>query len=88
MGIKSRPSKMKVKMKLESMDSDILTTGEAAKLLRVHPNTIRQWANKRLLHAYRLGPRGDRRFKRKDIEFFITLDKLLTKKVTPSHRKD
>ena len=88
MGIKSRPSKMKVKMKLESMDSDILTTGEAAKLLRVHPNTIRQWANKRLIHAYRLGPRGDRRFKRKDIEFFITLDKLLTKKVTPPHRKD
>ena len=71
---------MKAKMKLESMDSEMLTTGEAAKLLRVHPNTIRQWANKGLLHAYRLGPRGDRRFKRKDIEFFITLDKLLTKK--------
>jgi len=80
MGIKSRPPKMKAKMKLESMDSEMLTTGEAARLLRVHPNTIRQWANKRLLHAYRLGPRGDRRFKRKDIEFFITLDKLLTKK--------
>jgi excisionase family DNA binding protein len=80
MGIKSMPSKMKVKMKLESMDSEMLTTGEAAKLLHVHPNTIRQWANKRLLHAYRLGPRGDRRFKRKDIEFFITLDKLLAKK--------
>ena len=79
MGIKSRPPKMN-KMKLESMDLEMLTTTEAAKLLRVHPNTIRQWANKRLLHAYRLGPRGDRRFKRKDIEFFITLDKLLTKK--------
>ena len=80
MGIKSRLPKMKAKMKLESMDSEMLTTGEAAKLLRVHPNTIRQWANKGLLHAYRLGPRGDRRFKRKDIEFFITLDKLLTRK--------
>jgi excisionase family DNA binding protein len=80
MGVKSMPPKMTVKMKLESMDSEMLTTSEAAKLLRVHPNTIRQWANKRLLHAYRLGPRGDRRFKRKDIEFFITLDKLLTKK--------
>ena len=70
---------MKVKMKLESMDSDILTTSEAAKLLRVHPNTIRQWSNKRLLHAYRLGPRGDRRFKRKDIDLFITLDKIFTR---------
>ncbi len=70
---------MKVEMKLESMDSEMLTTSEAARLLRVHPNTIRQWANKRLLHAYRLGPRGDRRFKRKDVELFITLDKLLTR---------
>ena len=70
---------MKAKMKLKSMDSEMLTTSEAARLLRVHPNTIRQWSNKRLLHAYRLGPRGDRRFKRKDIELFITLDKLLTR---------
>jgi excisionase family DNA binding protein len=79
MGIKSRPPKMKAKMKLKSMDSEMLTTSEAARLLRVHPNTIRQWANKRLLHAYRLGPRGDRRFKRKDVDLFITLDKIFTK---------
>ncbi len=79
MGIKSRPPKMKVAMKLKSMDSEMLTTSEAARLLRVHPNTIRQWSNKRLLHAYRLGPRGDRRFKRKDVDLFITLDKIFTK---------
>ena len=69
----------KVEMKVESTDSEMLTTAEAARLLHVHPNTIRQWANKRLLHAYRLGPRGDRRFKRKDIDLFITLDKLFTR---------
>ena len=72
MDIKSRPPKMKAKMKLKSMDPEMLTTSEAARLLRVHPNTIRQWSNKRLLHAYRLGPRGDRRFKRDDVESFLS----------------
>lgn len=52
-------------------DSEMLTTTEVAKLLRVHPNTVRQWANKRLLHAYRLGTRGDRRFKRQNVESFL-----------------
>ena len=54
-----------------SRNSEMLTTAEVAKLLHVHPNTIRQWTNKELLHAYRLGPRGDRRFKHEDVENFI-----------------
>ncbi len=62
-------------MKVESMDSEMLTTAEAARLLHVHPNTIRQWSNKGLLHAYRLGTRGDRRFKREEIDRFIRRDK-------------
>ena len=49
----------------------MLTTTEVAHLLHVHPNTVRQWADKGLLHAYRLGTRRDRRFKREDIEKFI-----------------
>ena len=52
-------------------NSEMLTTAEVAKLLRVHPNTVRQWTNKRLLCAYRLGPRGDRRFKREEVESFL-----------------
>ena len=52
-------------------DSELLTTSEVAQLLRVHPNTVRQWANKGLLHAYRLGPRRDRRFRREDVDAFI-----------------
>jgi len=54
-----------------SMNSEMLTTTEVAKLLHVHPNTIRQWTKKGLLRAYRLGTRGDRRFKRKDIDIFM-----------------
>jgi len=66
-------------MKVESTDSEMLTTAEAARLLHVHPNTIRQWSNKGMLQAYRLGTRGDRRFKRKDIDLFITVDKIFTR---------
>jgi len=51
--------------------SEMLTTTEAARLLYVHPNTVRQWTKKGLIRAYRLGTRGDRRFNRKDIERFI-----------------
>jgi len=50
----------------------MLTTTEVAYLLHVHPNTVRQWANKGLLNTYRLGSRRDRRFKREDVDSFIT----------------
>ena len=52
-------------------NSGMLTTTEVANLLYVHPNTVRHWTNKRLLRAYRLGPRGDRRFEREDVDSFI-----------------
>jgi excisionase family DNA binding protein len=58
-------------MKVYSTDSEMLTTTEVARLLYVHPNTVRQWTKKGLIHAYRLGTRRDRRFNRKDIERFI-----------------
>ena len=49
----------------------MLTTAEVAHLLHVHPNTVRHWANNELLHAYRLGTRGDRRFKREEVDDFL-----------------
>jgi len=49
----------------------MMTTTEVAHVLHVHPNTVRQWADKDLIRAYRLGPRGDRRFKREDLEGFL-----------------
>ncbi len=45
----------------------MLTTSDAAHLINVHINTVRQWANQGILKAYRIGPRGDRRFYREDI---------------------
>ena len=55
----------------KTRDFGMLTTTEVAQRLYVHPNTVRQWTNKGLLHAYRLGPRRDRRFKREGVDSFI-----------------
>ena len=52
-------------------NSRMLTTTEVAHFLHVHPNTVRQWANRELLHAYRLGTRGDRRFKPEEVDNFL-----------------
>lgn len=45
----------------------MLTTSGVAQLLGVHPNTVRHWANKGILKSCRIGPRGDRRFRREDV---------------------
>ena len=58
-------------MEVKRRNSGMLTTTEVAHLLHVHPNTVRHWANKGLLPVYRLGTRGDRRFKWKEVETFI-----------------
>ncbi len=49
----------------------MLTTSDVARLLNTHVNTVRRWSDQRLLKAYRIGPRGDRRFKREDIDSFL-----------------
>ncbi len=49
----------------------MLTTREVAQLLNLHVNTVRRWSDQGILRAYRVGPRGDRRFKREDIDNFL-----------------
>jgi len=51
--------------------SPLLTIKEAARLLHVHVNTLRRWSNQGALKPYRIGSRGDRRFKRTDIDEFL-----------------
>lgn len=46
----------------------MLTTSEVAKILDVHINTVRRWSNQGSLTSYRIGSRGDRRFRRSDID--------------------
>ena len=45
----------------------MLTVSDVALLLSVHINTVRRWSNQGILRAYRVGSRGDRRFRREDI---------------------
>jgi excisionase family DNA binding protein len=51
----------------------LLTVHEVAELLSVHPNTVRQWSDQELLKSYRIGPRGDRRFRQDDVSKFLSL---------------
>lgn len=50
---------------------DMLTVREVARLLHVHPNTLRRWSNNGRIKAYRINRRGDRRFKREEIANFL-----------------
>jgi len=51
--------------------SDMLTVREVARLFHVHPNTLRRWSNNGRIRAYRITPRGDRRFRREEIARFL-----------------
>jgi excisionase family DNA binding protein len=49
----------------------LLTARQVARLLNVHVNTVRRWNDRGILKAYRIGPRGDRRFSKVDIDMFL-----------------
>ena len=49
----------------------MLTTGEVAHLLNVNDSTVRRWNDRGIIKAYRIGPRGERRFRRDDIAIFF-----------------
>jgi len=46
----------------------LLTVKEAAELLHVHVNTVRNWSGNGLLPSYRVGKRADRRFLWGDVQ--------------------
>jgi len=49
-------------------NNKLLKISEASEVLNVHPNTLRKWDKKGILKAVRFGERGDRRYKKEDIE--------------------
>jgi len=66
---------LRVKLQRErpSLKSKImLTVGDVSQLLGIHANTVRRWCQAGAFRGYRLGSRGDRRFRRQDIEAFLT----------------
>lgn len=46
----------------------LLLPNEAAKLLRVHVKTLKRWENKGRIKSIRINERGDRRYRREDID--------------------
>ena len=49
----------------------MLTTTAVAQFLGVHPNSVRHWSELGILKSYRIGLRGDRRFRREDVDDFL-----------------
>jgi excisionase family DNA binding protein len=49
----------------------LLTVREVASRLNIHINTVRNWNNQGILKSFRIGPRGDRRFRKEDIDKFL-----------------
>ncbi len=50
-----------------------LTVTKAARLLGVHPNTVRAWSDAGRLRFYRINPRGDRRYRLGDLQRFLAV---------------
>ncbi len=50
-----------------------LSVTKAARLLGVHPNTVRAWSDAGRLRFYRINPRGDRRYRLSDLQRFLAV---------------
>jgi excisionase family DNA binding protein len=51
--------------------SEYLTLSEVSKLLKVHPNTLRNWDKNGTLKPIRIGERKLRRYKKEDVIKFL-----------------
>ncbi len=50
---------------------EYLTLPEVIKILKVHPNTLRNWGKDGTLPVIRIGKRNIRRWKKSDIKKFL-----------------
>lgn len=49
----------------------LLTIHQVAEALKVHTETLRRWDKSGKLKAVRLGPRGDRRYRKEEVEKYL-----------------
>ncbi len=52
----------------------LMTVGQAAAVLNLHPDTLRRWGARGIVTTYRVGPRGDRRFHHSEITRMLKSD--------------
>jgi len=50
---------------------ELVTLQEACEMLKVHPNTLRQWDKNGILPAIRIGTKRVRRYRKQDIIKFL-----------------
>jgi excisionase family DNA binding protein len=62
---------MRTAMMKNNLTDNMLTVREVSQILHVHSNTLRRWSDLGLIKAYRIGPRGDRRFRQEDITLML-----------------
>jgi excisionase family DNA binding protein len=70
--VKGSPTPQKPDLRSKAM----LTISDVARLLNVHINTVRRWSNQGILKSYRISSRGDRRFRREDVDGFLREGKI------------
>ena len=54
-----------------SGDKAIMTCDEVAEFLRVHVSSVRRWSRCGKLRAYKVGDRGDWRYRKQDVLAFL-----------------
>ncbi len=69
-------------------NANLLTVGQVARLLHMHPNTVRRWSNKGILKSYRICDRGDRRFRKEDVDLLLFESWLFDYDIKSIKRKD
>lgn len=64
----------KLSKRIQNDGDEFLNVSEVAKLLKIHPNTVRRWSNLGVLRPFRIGIRGRRKFWSKHIKAFLKLE--------------
>ena len=64
-------SKTAIANRSKSDNEEIMTCDEVAEFLRVHVSSVRRWSRCGKLRAYKLGGRGDWRYRQQDVLAFL-----------------
>ena len=67
--------------------SNVLTTGEVAKICNVAPRTVSQWFDKGLLNGYRIPGSKDRRIPIDELAHFMTAHNIPIPESWPALKK-